>query len=607
MKKNKIILIFIIVFFSTFISISLIKARVVDCYTSSDCGDTYCYYCFEYHCYSYNRCGDGKCNCGETQNSCPGDCGSSGGGSTTTPGGGITTTTYCICSATDQCSPPGRYFVGTGCGSSQCSPCDICVCTGWTPAGCGKYGCDPSLMAYTRTCYTGSCASVECRPDSACGTNPSDCEWERTGCCIGDVTSKWDYICKGDNKPKYSKCTDACQSSRSCSPWQSFGQGDCPDGYEKQKRKCCGASGCVVEEKCAAVVTQPGKTPTAKPPKQTTPPNNQPPIGKHELINCSETSGWACDYDNPSSSLKILFYLDGKRGSGGTLIGSTIANKNSSIDVFRACNNTSNHGFYFPIPNSTKDDKKHKLYVYAVGDKNEVKLLNNTPLDFQCKKILSISASILKEICYNITDKNKMRCEARNETLTFIKGEKVIIDGYVYSGSNLISKANVNITIRNFTLQEKFRSNTTTNNKGKFSFNYTINSDYGNWLVELTAQKSGYEDAILYLVFNVADCFEDNDCPVYAYCSSDLKCIDLRPYAKGCNYFDFCKNGTVPGTEILIGIPDKKLSNTGAKCIYGIHCYSQTMSEEEMWPLCNDNNYANHSLIINCNSIGSFK
>ncbi|MBU5688733.1 MAG: carboxypeptidase-like regulatory domain-containing protein [Candidatus Aenigmarchaeota archaeon] len=515
------------------------------------------------------------------------------------PGGGtVTTTTYCVCgyvsSATCPGSDPGsRYFYGNICGSLQCTKCEVCQCSDWVKIGCGKEGCEPNKMAYKRSCYSGRCATIDCRNDIQCTSNVI-CSWIGNGCCI-DGKTKFSLMCNFGEGPKEDDrdCIGICGSC-SCTPWQGTGErGNCPIGFEKQIRTCEPKNICKEDtERCVVAVQTPVSqtyNPTVQPPPSTTlPSNNNNPKGFHDSLDCQITTGWSCDPDNYNLPLKIEFYLDGEIGTG-TLIGTTTAEE-TRVDVITQCGGNTNHGFSWQIPTNIKDGNTHNIYVYAVGDKGEKIKLTNSPKTIQCSKSLTISADVIKDGCSQITDANKDKCKKYKDLIRVMRGEKIIVNGYVYSGNDLISGANVQIIIKNSTRQEKFKSNTQTGSNGAFSFTYTINSDYGSWLIELTASKPGYQDGQTTLLFDVVDCFKDDDCPIYAYCSENLKCIDLREFAASCNYFDYCDNGKIPGTQ--------------QNCVYGIHCYSKNIPENEMWPLCNDNNYAAHSLIINCKSIG---
>jgi peptidoglycan hydrolase-like protein with peptidoglycan-binding domain len=89
-------------------------------------------------------------------------------------------------------------------------------------------------------------------------------------------------------------------------------------------------------------------------------------------------NGWAFDRAASTSNVLIRFYLDGLPESGGILIGSTTANT-----VFKQVNwdygIDGDHGFYFRIPDSLRDNKPHTLYVYPVGmDGNLGKAINPT-------------------------------------------------------------------------------------------------------------------------------------------------------------------------------------------------------------------------------------
>lgn len=91
------------------------------------------------------------------------------------------------------------------------------------------------------------------------------------------------------------------------------------------------------------------------------------PKGFLDLATCNTIEGWACDADNYSTPLEINFYKDGPAGEGGTIIGSTRAERQREEAVGSACGGNRNHGFLFNTPETVKDDLTHSIYAYAIN------------------------------------------------------------------------------------------------------------------------------------------------------------------------------------------------------------------------------------------------
>jgi hypothetical protein len=93
-----------------------------------------------------------------------------------------------------------------------------------------------------------------------------------------------------------------------------------------------------------------------------------------------------------------------------------------------------------------------------------------------------------------------------------------------------------------------------------------------------------------------AECCSDNDCNNYEQCDCseigcgrhtdlDHTCYDLRPSARGCNYYDYCENGRDP-------------DNPAVPCSsnWPEYCYSVT-DPTGIHDVCVDSSYANHTLM----------
>ncbi|MBU5690208.1 MAG: hypothetical protein QXM68_03635 [Candidatus Aenigmatarchaeota archaeon] len=537
---------------------------------------------------------------------------------TTTGGGGTrrtttddnnrpppTTTTFCYCGYTTSTfcpssSPGKKYYYGNGCGDLNCRQCDVCIADEWKAGGCGSYPCKSSERLYTRTVYSGSCASVMCVGDKTCTSTTTSCigtigTINCTTKCGGIQCSNKVYIectcCDEDaskcySAPGFCSTTYCVSGSCSCTQWISTGeQRYCPVGFELQTREC--TNNCDIEEKCVVAVQTPapaqtgsGSTPTitqikVNPPTTTTiPPNqnptpNQNPIGTHESLTCDSTTGWACDPDSYSSPLQISFYADGARGTG-TLIGSTTANLAAEQSICSQCGGRCNHRFSWQLPAHLKDGRQHSIYAYAIGDKGEYQLLSNSPRQIQCSAQLNIDLELILE---------------NNELNAVRRGNQFTITARVYSGSALIQGANVYFEyfINGHYLPQ---SSCTTNQNGECSVTYTAPNEYGILWITATATYQSYPPTLRDISVYVVDCFEDNHCQVYEYCTTDNRCFDLRPIARSCNYFDYCANGLVPGTN--------------QPCQWNVHCYSANVDQSLVTPLCNDGNYIAHALVTNC-------
>lgn len=104
--------------------------------------------------------------------------------------------------------------------------------------------------------------------------------------------------------------------------------------------------------------------------------NDFSPIGFLDGINASGcASGWACDQDTPTTSIRVDFYVDGFT----TYIQSALANLGSEAAVNSMCGGGTAHRFVSCLPAGTKG-----LSIYAYGvDSSGVRGWGNLP-GWQC-------------------------------------------------------------------------------------------------------------------------------------------------------------------------------------------------------------------------------
>ena len=121
-------------------------------------------------------------------------------------------------------------------------------------------------------------------------------------------------------------------------------------------------------------------------------PANTPPVGYLDSASCTSFSGWTCDADKFSQTLKVQFY------DGSTYIGETTANQ-TRVDLEPLCGGTNNHGYTYTTPSSLKDGKSHSISAFAinilpdgtVGGSNV--LLTSSPKTFTCAAPTAIPTS----------------------------------------------------------------------------------------------------------------------------------------------------------------------------------------------------------------------
>jgi hypothetical protein len=165
-------------------------------------------------------CGNGKCDGGETSESCPQDCPK-------------TCTTAADCPADQTCDAGGKCVLKSpGCGDGKCAsnegvscPQD---CAGVTCEGkCGTYltsvkcGCEPTCVANKDCCpdYPGVCG-----PPAGCGDGKCDADDQAKGCTLDcDDWQASKLMCAKKACPKEAnqclpnaKCVQALQATLSC-------------------------------------------------------------------------------------------------------------------------------------------------------------------------------------------------------------------------------------------------------------------------------------------------------------------------------------------------------------------------------------------------------
>lgn len=114
-------------------------------------------------------------------------------------------------------------------------------------------------------------------------------------------------------------------------------------------------------------------------------PVDQTPVGNLDSATCSSIVGWALDKDTPATSIDVHLYKDAPAASGGTYVNYYSANVTRS-DVNTAQGVTGKHGFSITTPDSLKDGKAHKLYVYGINSSTSGQnaLLSGNPLSITC-------------------------------------------------------------------------------------------------------------------------------------------------------------------------------------------------------------------------------
>lgn len=95
---------------------------------------------------------------------------------------------------------------------------------------------------------------------------------------------------------------------------------------------------------------------------------------KNTFTRYGEIVGWAVDKDDLDAYLDVNVYFDGDN-KNGTKVGSTKANLVGVDD-----NNGSEHAFIFYVPESNKDNKPHKIWIYALLNGVEIPVSKELPV-----------------------------------------------------------------------------------------------------------------------------------------------------------------------------------------------------------------------------------
>ena len=200
-------------------------------------------------------CGDGKCNGAENCANCSQDCGACCGNG--------------VCDNAENCSSCSQDC-GACCGNGACDNGEKC---GTCPADCGNC-CGNGKCGSNETCKTcpadcgACCPNGNCGPNETCSSCPQDC-----GPCCGNGKCGSNETCKNCPADCGPCCPNGnCGSNETCS--------SCPQDCGS----CCGNGKCDNAETCASCEQDCGKC-------------NHPPVGKLEVVNCLEISGWALDPD----------------------------------------------------------------------------------------------------------------------------------------------------------------------------------------------------------------------------------------------------------------------------------------------------------------------
>jgi hypothetical protein len=110
------------------------------------------------------------------------------------------------------------------------------------------------------------------------------------------------------------------------------------------------------------------------------------PIGSEDSITGLVIQGWACDASDYNAPIMVDFYdgpFDPMTG-GSNYIGSAKANE-SSANGSIGCNNSSNHGFTYVVPQFRSDGQPlqdglpHAIYAYAIGIDSNDQLNGSNP------------------------------------------------------------------------------------------------------------------------------------------------------------------------------------------------------------------------------------
>jgi len=213
------------------------------------------------------------------------------------------------------------------------------------PDECGTpdtTGCECDEYCYQHCCVpdpTPSCSTPPSGPGEP-WTPPSTC----SGCSVDNYT-----------------CRDSCLE---CPKEEHAGW--CTNGQHYCRTKSCGC--------CSS----------------TPPPNTKSPKGWLDSAACNAdgkitVSGWTCDADDYSVALDVHVYMDGKAGSGGTLISSGTANIPAEEAVGGQCGGKRDHRFYITTPDSVPGGT-YEIYAYGIniGSAGSNELLSGSPKTVKC-------------------------------------------------------------------------------------------------------------------------------------------------------------------------------------------------------------------------------
>lgn len=122
--------------------------------------------------------------------------------------------------------------------------------------------------------------------------------------------------------------------------------------------------------------TQPVQPPQPPQPVQPASPNI---IGSEDDMRSNTLRGWACDTNNPSSTISVSFFTE-----NGTLVGQAQANQPGEDGIAALCSGYANHRFTLPLPAFLIDGQPHTIYAKAqLGDGTFVPLTFNSSQTIQ--------------------------------------------------------------------------------------------------------------------------------------------------------------------------------------------------------------------------------
>jgi len=158
------------------------------------------------------------------------------------------------------------------------------------------------------------------------------------------------------------------------------------------------------------------------------------PHGDHQAASCTNTTGWACDGDNFTRSVRVRICSGAPCGAGGIVLGTVTANQ-INVASEETCGGIPSHGFSFTIPDSLKDGQSHAIYTQALGiNSSGIEDGNNAALGNTPK---TISGCRLPE-WYKIKNSSFHRLTDNNnpipQTISEFDGDDLPIARYFDSG-----------------------------------------------------------------------------------------------------------------------------------------------------------------------------